>query len=414
MRFSHLFTVLVVIGIAFGAGMFYGEREVGAAAAVLFADAASDELPTDAELEALWRAWRALDERYVPVGSTTDVSREDKLHGMIAGLARSYGDPYTVFFRPQQTESFKEEISGSFGGVGIEIGIRDEVLTIIAPLKGTPGYEAGLMAGDYIVAIDEEGTSQMSVQDAVARIRGEVGTDVVLTIAREGEPEFFDVAVTRGTIKVPTLETDVVDDEVFVISLYNFGGNAVNDMRGAMREFVAGGYTKLVLDVRGNPGGYLEAAVDIASWFLPAGAVVVEEDFGGSRKDYTHRSKGYGVYRDEWDIVVLVDRGSASASEILAGALHDHGVATLMGGTSFGKGSVQELVDITNDTVLKITIARWLTPAGTQLSEGGLEPDYEVAYTIEDREAGTDPQLDAAVAFLQDGTVPVVEEEPAE
>jgi carboxyl-terminal processing protease len=246
----------------------------------------------------------------------------------------------------------------------------------------------------------------MSVQEAVALIRGEIGTEVVLTIAREGETEFQDIAVERENIKVPTLETAVIDDEVFVISLYNFGGNATGDMRAAMREFVSGGYTKLIIDVRGNPGGYLEAAVDIASWFLPTGAVVVREDFGDTRDVYLHRAKGYGIYKDSWDVVVLIDRGSASASEILAGALRDHGIATLIGAQSFGKGSVQELVDITPETALKVTIARWLTPDGTQLSEGGLTPNFEVSYTLEDREAEQDPQKDAAVEFLRTGVVP--------
>jgi carboxyl-terminal processing protease len=410
MRFFHLFLLVVGVGFAFSAGVLYGDAGKEATATALFSRSA-DTQPTDAELEQVWKMWRVLEEKYVSASTTEHVSREDRLYGMMAGLARSYGDPYTVFLRPQQTASFKEEISGSFGGVGIEIGIRNDVLTVIAPLRGTPGYESGLMAGDYIVEIDGTTTAGMATQEAVALIRGEVGTDVVLTIAREGEQDVVEVPVTRDVIKVPTLETEVIDNEVFVVSLYNFGGNAINDMRSAMREFVTGGYTKMIIDVRGNPGGYLEASVDIASWFLPAGAVVVEEDFGGTKTDQVHRSKGYGVYEDDWEVVVLIDRGSASASEILAGALRDHGVATLIGTTSFGKGSVQELVDITKDTALKVTIARWLTPNGTQLSEGGLEPDYEVAYTLEDREAEKDPQLDSAVAFLKDGVVPDMEEE---
>jgi len=411
MRFTYLFIAIVGVAVAFGAGTLYGENGNAKAAASVFFAGASETGLTNKDLEPLWSAWRILEDRYVSASSTEEISKEDKVYGMIAGLTKSYNDPYTTFFPPQQTESFKEEISGSFGGVGIEIGIRDDILTVIAPLKGTPGYLAGLLAGDYIVEIDGISTGQMSVQEAVTHIRGEVGTSVVLTIAREGEPEIMEISVERGDIKVPTLETEVVDDEVFVVSLYNFGGNATNDMRAAMREFVAGGYTKMVIDVRGNPGGYLEAAVDIASWFLPSGEVVVREHFGDKQKDYIHRAKGYGVYDDSWEVVVLMDRGSASASEILAGALQDHGIATLMGTTSFGKGSVQELIDVTDTTALKVTIAQWLTPNGTQISGKGLKPDYEVAYTPEDREAEADPQLDAAVQFLLDGTIPPAVEE---
>jgi carboxyl-terminal processing protease len=190
---------------------------------------------------------------------------------------------------------------------------------------------------------------------------------------------------------------------VFIISLYNFGGTATREMRTALREFVASDTNRLVLDLRANPGGYLDAAVDIASWFLPLGKTVVIEDYGSNEEERVHRSKGYNIREDDWRIAVLIDGGSASASEILAGALQEHGVAVLIGEQTFGKGSVQELLDITPETSLKVTVARWLTPYRHSISAAGLAPDLAVPLSVEDLEAQRDPQLEAALTYVRTG-----------
>jgi carboxyl-terminal processing protease len=344
--------------------------------------------------------WELLDEKFVGSTSTEPVGTEERIHGAIEGLVRSYGDPYTIYLPPEDASMFEEDISGNFSGVGMEVGMRDRVVTIIAPLPDTPAEKAGLIAGDAIIRIDGKSTDGMSIDEAVRLIRGEKGTEVVLTIYREGEDEFRDVNVTRETISIPTSKTESKQG-VFIVSLYSFNALAEAEMQQSLRKFIESGDEKLILDLRGNPGGYLQSAVSIASYFLPAGKVVVRESFGDNTPEQVYRSSGkeLGAYAPK-ELVVLVDGGSASASEILAGALKAHGAATVIGTQTFGKGSVQELVELEDGSSVKITIARWLTPEGVSISEGGLAPDIVVERTLEDRAAGTDPQLVAAIEYL--------------
>jgi carboxyl-terminal processing protease len=284
----------------------------------------------------------------------------------------------------------------------MEIGINaDGVLTIIAPLKGTPAERAGLLAGDLILSIDGKATDGMSSDAAVKLIRGPKGSTVKFGIVRDGAPR--EISVVRDTIQVPTLDQDYDRATgIYTISLYEFTGTSAGLFSRAMADFKASGATKLIVDLRGNPGGYLDSSVDIASHFLPRGEVVVTEDYKGNEQNLVHRSSGKDSLPAGTKVVVLIDRGSASASEILAGALKDHGVATLIGTRSFGKGSVQELVHI-GDAALKVTIARWLTPSGASISNGGLAPDIEVERTSDDFTSGRDPQKARAVEFLTTG-----------
>lgn len=355
----------------------------------------------DADLTDFWKAWNALDARFVEThASSTLPSVKEKLWGAIQGLAASYRDPYTVFMPPSEAKQFQDDISGNFDGVGMEVGIKDGVLTVISPLKGTPAERAGLRPGDMILAIDDTPTDGMSTDEAVKLIRGEKGTKVTFTIMRTGVSSKIDVI--RDTIAVPTIETETTDG-VFVISFYSFTANSSQLFSKAIAEYRASGTDKLLIDLRGNPGGYLESAVSIASHFLPKGTVVVTEDYKGKRENVIHRSKGIAGLPEGTKVAILIDQGSASASEILAGALQDEGKATLIGKRSFGKGSVQELVQINGGGALKVTIARWLTPAGRSISDGGLTPDIEVEYTAEDRDAQADPQKDRALRFLKTG-----------
>lgn len=348
-----------------------------------------------------WKAWDLINEKYVSASTTKKtVDDQEKVWGAIGGLTSSLGDPYTVFFPPVESKMFQSDIRGNFEGVGMEVLAQEGAITVIAPLKNSPASRAGMAAGDKIVKIDGKETSAMSTEDAVQLIRGPQGTKVTLTIFRKGVENLFDIAVERAIIDIPTINTEALSGGIFKIDLYSFSANSPNLFRGALREFVLSGDKKLILDLRGNPGGYLEAAIDMASWFLPASKVVVKEDFGPNQDQKIYRSRGYDVFNDGLKFVILVDKGSASASEILAGALQEQGKATLVGETTFGKGSVQELIDLTPETSIKITVARWLTPNGFSISEKGIEPDYKVEMTLADRTAGRDPQLQKAVEIL--------------
>lgn len=351
-----------------------------------------------ADFAPFWKAWEILKEKQV---GADDISDEARMWGAIKGLAGASGDPYTVFFDPEESKAFAEEISGEFQGVGMEVGIRDEILTVIAPLKGTPAERAGIKAGDKILKIDDTVTNGLSVEEAVKKIRGPKGTSVKITLLRDQSEDPLVLSIERANISIPTIETKIEGD-VFIISLYNFSAQASTRFREALRDFLISGKQKLVIDLRGNPGGYLDAAVDIGSWFIPLGKPIVSE----SRDNDNHvdRSRGYNIYGysvfgENISIAVLINQGSASASEILAGALQDHKKAIIVGETSFGKGSVQELVPVTGETSLKVTIAQWYTPNGNSISEKGITPDVIVKDTRKKPE-DTDVQLQKAIELL--------------
>lgn len=360
----------------------------------------SEAATTRPDLAEFWHIWDLLDQKFAVSSSSQKFSNEDKIRGAIEGLVSSYNDPYTVYLPPEDAEKFDQNIAGNFGGVGMEVGLRDGVVTVIAPLPNTPAEQAGIIAGDLIVKIDDESTENMSIDEAVSLIRGEKGTVVNLQIYREGETEFLDIAVTRDTINIPTVEYEQFGN-TFYIAIYSFNAIAEEQVNEAMKKYKDSDAKSLIVDLRGNPGGYLQSAVAIASHFLPAGKVVVEEEFNDNMMNETFRSSGrqIQIFKPE-KLVVLVDNGSASASEILAGALKDHGVATIIGTQTFGKGSVQELVKLEDNSSLKVTVARWLTPNGTSISDGGLEPDIVIGRTVADRQAEIDPQKDAALRFL--------------
>ena len=345
-----------------------------------------------------------MEEKYATASSSAAVSIDERIQGAIEGMVGSYGDPYTVYLPPSESEIFEDDISGNFSGVGMEIGLRNNLLTVISPLPETPAERAGLMTGDVIVRIDDVSTEGMGVEEAVRKIRGERGTDVTFSVYREGEVDFKTITVTRDTINIPTVDTDIIDD-IFVLKLYSFNAVAEDRVAAALKEFERSSADKLVLDLRGNPGGYLQGAVEIAGNFLPSGKVVVREQLAtGEEKVFRSRGQGVRSYSPD-NLVVLVNEGSASASEILAGALKDHGVATVIGENTFGKGSVQELVPLNTGASLKVTVARWLTPNGVSISLEGLKPDVVIELTTEDRENNQDPQQDAAVRFLQGETI---------
>ncbi|HDO23705.1 MAG TPA: S41 family peptidase [bacterium] len=394
-KIIYFSVVVALLGGIFIGGAFFGysqrpevEKTAGLFNKGLNMDAKVDFSP-------FWTAWNVINSKFV---SKDKLDNQKRVWGAIEGMVKSIGDPYTVFFPPKQSKMFKEDISGQFGGVGMEIGVRKDVLIVIAPLKDTPAYRAGIKAGDKIIKIDDKISANMTAGEAAQFIRGKRGTSVKLTILRKNVDKPIEIKIIRDVIQVPVLKTQTKPGGIFVIKIYSFSANSANEFRKGLRKFVLSGDNKLILDLRGNPGGYMESAIDIASWFLPAGKVVVREKFGNG-KENIYRSKGYNIFK-KLSMVVLINEGSASASEILAGALSEQGVAKLVGEKSFGKGSVQELVQITPDTSLKVTIAKWLTPKGKSISENGLEPDVKVEFTKEDIEKGNDPQMKKAIELL--------------
>ena len=355
---------------------------------------------TTADFAPFWKTWEVLDEKFVSTHGTSTITDQDKVWGAVQGLAASYGDPHTVFFPPEESKSFSEEISGNFEGVGMELGIRDGIITVVAPLKNNPAYRAGIKSGDQIIKINSTSTAGLSVDQAVSFIKGPKGTKVTITVVRADVKDPIEFVLTRDTIIIPTLDTKRLDNGVFLISLYNFSQNSANLFRGALREFILSGDRKLILDLRDNPGGFLESSVDMASWFLPMGKTVVTEDFGGSTPPNVYKSVGYNIFNKNLQLMILTNGGSASAAEILAGALQQYGIGKLVGEQTFGKGSVQELLPITPDTSLKVTVAKWLIPNGTSISEKGLTPDIVVPFVADKKDPARDNQLERAVAEL--------------
>jgi len=397
----------VVAVIAFCGGLLVGGKGGSAASIVHALPFVGDNLnataDSSADLTPFWEEWNALSQNYVITHASTTIPTDSvKIEGAMEGLAASYGDPYTVYFPPQQASSFNDSIAGNFGGVGMQIDVVSGVLTVISPLKGTPAETAGIKAGDQIIKIDGTSTQGMSADDAVALIRGPVGSIVTVSIVRSGSPLTF--KLTRATIQVPEEDDAIISGtNVYKIALYEFTANSADLFDQAFTRFKASGSKYLIIDLRGNPGGYLDAAVDIASHFLPKGTKIVTEDYAGKQQNDVEVSKGYDDVPAGTKIVVLVDGGSASASEILAGALQDNKAATIIGAQSFGKGSVQTVINI-GAGELKVTIARWLTPAGHWIMGNGITPDIKVTgATTTPKTPQDDPQLMRGVQFLTTG-----------
>lgn len=394
--------LLVLLGIVLGIGgsWFVLGHEPQSLPAALVQEAywrgfrrvyPAPEQPASALVDLLWETLEALEKNYI---DTDELDRDTLLYGAIRGLIGAAGDPYTSFFTPQEAEQFLEDASGHFDGIGAEIGIRDGALAVISPLAGSPAEESGLMSGDLILEIDGMRTDDMSLEEAVSRIRGAAGTKVTLVTFREGDEDTHTVTMTRARIELQTLTAETRADGTVVVRLYSFSEDAT--LRFTERMAALATSEGIVLDLRNNPGGFLDVAVEIASLFLSDGdAVVIERRRGEA--DVVQYAEGNGPLRDV-PVVVLVNRGSASAAEILAGALRDARSVPLIGETTFGKGTVQEFPRLTGGAALKVTVGEWLTPSGTSLREGGLEPDIEAE---DDSATPEDEQLQRALEILQ-------------
>ena len=320
------------------------------------------------------------------------------IYGAISGMVDSLDDPYTVFFTPKEATDFNEELSGHYEGVGMVVGIKDDKLKVVSPFKGTPAFMAGLLSGDEIVKVDETLTKDISIEEAVSLIKGEGGTQVKLLIQRDSFKEPKEFVLTRAVITIPTLEAEVLNDNIAYIKLYQF--NRISSGEFAKEAFSILNNPKIkgiIFDLRDNPGGFLDEANRIASWFVKKGEVITWQDSGIKGKEEPYESTGPSSLA-QYKTVVLINKGSASGSEILAGALRDQLQIKLIGETSFGKGSVQDQITLSNGSSLKVTIARWLTPNKISINEEGLTPDIEVKM---DENTEGDIQLEKAVEILK-------------
>ncbi|MFA5022223.1 MAG: S41 family peptidase [Patescibacteria group bacterium] len=371
-----------------------------------------DYLSKDVNFNEFWQVWQYVKNNYVK----SDVPDSQLFYGALAGIVGSLKDPYSVFLNPEISKKFEEELSGSFEGIGAEIGMKDSQLTVIAPLPGTPADKAGLKAGDKILAIDGKDTTNIALDFAVSIIRGPKGTQVKLTILSEGSSGPREVSITRDKIEIDSVkftrkdtagksETDkgfsLKDGNIAYIQLSYFNENTLPKWDQIVPEVLALNPKGIILDLRNNPGGFLNTAIEVAGEWVDGKTVVSEKLRSGEKISHSadRQARFAGI-----PTVVLVDGGSASGSEIVAGALQDYGVAKLVGQTTFGKGSVQDLRNFSDGSAVKLTIAEWLTPNGKNINHEGIKPDVEVKFSPEDAKNQKDPQLDKALELLKGST----------
>ena len=383
-----VFLIFFLIGATFVGGFYFGKSRVVCEICP----------PEEIDFSLFWEAWHKLQEKFA---DKEKFDAQKMIYGAISGMVKSLEDPYTIFLNPEDSKRFIEDVKGTFEGVGMEIDIRKGQLQVIAPLEGTPAQKAGLRAGDKITKVNDTLTADLTVDEAVDLIRGPKGTEVALTIYREEWGTTKEIKLVRELIEIPSLKWEIRDENIAYLKLYQFYEKASFDFQKAAIEILNSPAQKIILDLRNNPGGYLEVSQDIAGWFLERGEVVVIEDFGEGKEQNVYRAQGNAVFRD-YPMVILTNKGSASASEILAGALKDDRGIKIIGEKSFGKGSVQELEKLEGGSSLKITVAKWLTPKGELIADKGLEPDIKVEMTEEDYEQDRDPQLDKAIEVIRE------------
>ena len=387
---SVIIVILVSLALGFAGGFYFNQYKTVLPLGQDIINREADQ-PQGVDFTLFWKVWNVIQEKYV---DQSKLNTQDLVYGAIDGLVKAVGDPYTLFLKPKESADFAQEINGSFGGIGIEIGLRNNLVTVIAPIEGTPAAKAGLLAGDKIIKIGDKSTEGMSINDAVSQIRGPKGTPVKLTTAREGVAAPKEYSIIRDTIKVPTVRWKMVDAETAYIQLFVFNRNVDADFDKTAKAITESRAKRIILDLRNNPGGLLDSAVNITSYFLDGDQIVTVEKFGdGKENDF--RAAANGRLKN-YPLVILINKGSASASEILAGALKDQRGITIIGEKSFGKGSVQQVEELPGKSSVKVTVAKWFTPKGTSINDNGIEPDIKVERTEADINAEKDPQLDKA------------------
>ncbi len=414
-----LLTSLIAVaafGMAFVSGYLFGRSDTGSpsgplavlerldpsAAAVSEASVLTDD--EQRRFQVFWEAWQVVERDFY---NQQAIDHQKMIYGAIKGMVDAVGDPYTVYQTPAQREVSDTDLRGSFDGVGIQVDLRDGKLTVVSPIDGSPADQAGIRPGDIVTHVDGAPIAGKTLNDTVTLIRGPRGTDVTLTIARPNVPDPLIFTLTRAEIKVDSVRSRMLDQGVGYMRIATFGANTAAETTAALKSLLEQQPAGLVIDLRSNPGGYLHSSVDVASQFVDGDRVVLYQVAGnGERK--TYKAEGGGIATDT-RLAVLINKGTASASEILAGALRDSGRAVLIGEKSFGKGTVQNVHQLSDQSGLRVTTAQWLTPSEHPIQGQGLAPDIVVAepatpppsITASAQPApGEDPQLEAAVNYL--------------
>ncbi|MFH1667654.1 MAG: S41 family peptidase [Candidatus Komeilibacteria bacterium] len=392
--------VIVLILLSFIFGFFFGrlgdtsqDLQPGE---VYNLDKIPEFMTRDVNFELFWQVWDLLKMKYL---YSESISNIDLFYGSLAGSVAALGDPYSVFFNPDIAGEFTEELNGRFEGIGAEIGIKQGRLTIVAPLPDTPAEKAGIRAGDQIYAIDGFDTTNMSLDKAISMIRGEGGTVVTLMIIHKDDDQPQDIEIVRGTININSVQSEMYDDVAYV-RITHFNIDTGKRFKEIINNVLQNDVQAIVLDLRNNPGGFMDIAIELGGYWID-NDVMVREEYYDQARNKAYQTQGLAVL-EEIPTYVLINGGSASASEILAGALQDYGLATLIGETTFGKGSIQELEQLSDGSALKITVAEWHTPLDRAINEIGIEPDIVVEFSEEDYNNDIDTLLDEALNLIAD------------
>jgi len=359
---------------------------------------ADSDKPERVNFRIFWDVWKKMDENFVDTEKIKDI--QARVYGAVKGEVSALGDPYSVFMDPEETKEFIVELDGKFTGIGAELTIKDGILTVIAPIEGMPAEKAGILPGDKIIKVDGELTSEFTIDKAVKKIRGEKGTKVVLTVLHEDAETTEDIEIVRDEIDIKSVVYEKKDNDIGYVRIKGFMDDTGKEFDKIISQMLADKIKGIIVDVRSNPGGNLDVAIDVISKFIKKGEIILwEQDRNKTERAY--RAKGDDVFSD-LPIVVLIDQGSASASEILAGALRDVRQCKLVGEKTFGKGSVQMLEQLPDGSSLKITVAKWLTPAKQNINKKGIEPTVEIKLTLDDLKNKNDKQLQKAIEIIKE------------
>lgn len=398
-RSLGIFVITLLLFLAFGAGTQYGQKRApqqntSQIPATISANEVKNGQPTgrakEVDFALFWQVWDMLPQLYI---DKTAVDSQKMLYGAISGMVSSLGDPYTTFLPPEENKMVKDELGGNFDGVGIELGYKENQLVVIAPLDDTPASKAGVLAGDYIIKIDNQETAGVTLPEAVKKIRGQKGTAVALELYRQGQEKTFTVQLTRQTIHVKSVTFSLKENNIGYFKLSRFGDETNNEWDVAVRQAQAATIKAAVVDVRNNPGGYLQSAIYVGSEFIN-GVIMKQEKSDGSKQTFEADRNGKLL---KVPVVVLINKGSASASEILAGAILANNRGKLVGEKSFGKGTIQEVQPLDKGAGIHVTRARWLLPNDFWVHGKGLQPQVEASMSADDIKAGRDPQLEKAL-----------------
>lgn len=400
-RSTRVISYMIIFGVVFYLGWAVGGYTSGNSGAnsnnIFNNFGKAQSIPEGVDLKTFWKVRDILKDKYVDAGKLDD---QKMVYGAIKGLTDSLEDPYTIYMDPTETAEFSHSLNGEMEGIGAELTVKNQQLVVVSPLKNSPAQKAGLMPNDIIYKIDGEIAAEMSLYDAINKIRGTKGTEVTLSVVRESENEPFDVKIVREELKIESVTSEEVEPGIWLLSIDQFSDDTKTEIERQVAEIQTKQPKGIVMDLRYNGGGYLEGAVDVASVFVKGTEKIVSIKYRDNSETESLNTSGKVILPDT-SLVVLINKGSASASEIVAGALQDLKRAVIMGETSFGKGTVQEVDPLADGSSIRFTIAKWFTPLDREIDKVGIAPDIEVKLTEEDFLADKDPQLDEAVKYLK-------------